>query len=289
LVAISLDCSANLTDQAIDLFDLFDLLVGAMFREAEGRHARAFQADARATDDKVRLYARVGAALITGRNDQQDGYDEIIALMSRERFCTSVADARALARPEEFDAFRNLGEHYAGVRRWSPAFLGAFAFESVPASASLMRAVEVLREANHSEKSTPSDSVPTGFIRQRWAAQVMPGGTIDRRYYELCVLSDLRDRLRADDVWVAGRRQYRSYDERLISLETLEGLQQTAPALITPRLVPITRWLSPRASRSRSTSRISASTISPGIPFPRRSPKDRDYRWLKTVGRAGPL
>jgi hypothetical protein len=129
LVAISVDLAASLTDQAVDLFDR---LVGALFRKAEGRQARAFQADARATNDKVRLFARVCAALITGRNDQQDGYEAIIAVMPWEKFCTSVAEA--LARPEEFDAYKNLGEHYAGVRRWSPAFLETFVFESVPAS-----------------------------------------------------------------------------------------------------------------------------------------------------------
>ena len=64
LVAISLDLAASLTDQAIDLFDR---LIGAMFRKAEGRHARAFQADARAINEKVRLYARVGAALIAAQ------------------------------------------------------------------------------------------------------------------------------------------------------------------------------------------------------------------------------
>ena len=223
LVAIGLDLAASLTDQAIDLFDR---LVGVMFRRAEGRHARAFQADARAINDKVRLYARVGAALIAGRDDKQDGYDAIIALMPWEKFCTSVAEANALARPEEFDAYKNLGEHYAGIRRWSPAFLETFAFESVPASASLIRAIDVLREANRSEKSALPKSAPTGFVRQRWAAQVMPNGTIDRRYYELCVLSELRDRLRAGDVWVAGSRQYRSFEERLISPETLAKLQK---------------------------------------------------------------
>ena len=40
LVTISLDVSASLTDQAINLFDR---LVGAMFRKAEGRQARAFR------------------------------------------------------------------------------------------------------------------------------------------------------------------------------------------------------------------------------------------------------
>jgi len=56
---------------------------------------------------------------------------------------------------------------------------------------------------------------------------VLPGGTIDRRYYELCVLSELRDRLRAGDAWVVGSRRYRSFEERLISNETLEELGQS--------------------------------------------------------------
>jgi TnpA family transposase len=223
LVATTLDLSARLTDQAIDLFER---LVGAMFRKAEGRHARAFQADARAINEKVRLYARVGAALIAARDDKQDAYDAIIALLPWERFRTTVAEAEALARPEDFDAYQSLGEHYAGIRRWSPAFLEAFAFESVPASASLMRAIAVLREMNRSGSSTLPKIVPTGFVRQRWAPHVLPDGGIDRRHYELCVLSELRDRLRAGDVWVAGSRQYRSFEERLISGETLQELQQ---------------------------------------------------------------
>jgi hypothetical protein len=199
LVATTLDITASLTDQAIDLFDR---LVGAMFRKAEGRHARAFQADARAINEKVRLYARVGAALIAAREGKQDAYGAITTVIPWERFRTTVAQAEALARPEEFDTLEKLGEHYAGIRRWSPAFLGAFEFEAVPACASLMRAIAVLRDANRSGADLPK-STPTGFVRQRWALYVLPGGSIDRRHYELCVLSELRDRLRAGDVWVA--------------------------------------------------------------------------------------
>jgi len=224
LVAISMDLAASLTDQAIDLFDR---LVGVIFRKAEGRQARAFQADARAINEKVRLYARVGAALIRAHEHEQDAFGAITAVISWERLRTTVVEAEALARPEAFDAYQKLGEHYAGIRRWSPAFLEAFEFESVPASASLMRGIEVLREANRADKSTLPESAPTGFVRQRWAPYVLPGGTIDRRHYELCVLSELRDRLRAGDVWVAGSRQYRSFEERLISKETLQNLQQT--------------------------------------------------------------
>ena len=53
----------------------------------------------------------------------------------------------------------------------------------------------------------------------------MSNGVLDRRYYEICVLSELRDRLRAGDIWVVGSRRYRSFEEGLISLGTLFELQ----------------------------------------------------------------
>lgn len=223
LVAITLDSTASLTDQAIDLFDR---LVGTMFRKAEGRHTRAFQADARAINEKVRLYARVGAALIAAHDNKRDAFRAIARVVPWERFRATVAEAESLARPEEFDTLEKIGEHYAGIRRWSPAFLHAFDFEGVPACASLMRAIVVLREVNRSDTASLPKSAPTAFVRPRWASYVLPGGSIDRRHYELCVLSELRDRLRAGDVWVAGSRQYRSFEERLMSAQTLVELQQ---------------------------------------------------------------
>ena len=111
----------------------------------------------------------------------------------------------------------------AGRRPFSPAF----SFQGVPAAASLLRAIEVLRDMNEAGAPKLPKSAPTGFVRERWARYVMPGGAIDRRYYEFCVLSELRDRLRAGDVWVVGSRRYRSFEERLISRETLQELLQS--------------------------------------------------------------
>src|ERR1700738_3936931 len=73
---------------------------------------------------------------------------------------------------------------------------------------------------------TMPKSAPISFIREGWARHVLRGGGIDRRYYELCVLSELRDRLRAGDVWVVGSRRYRAFEERLISRETLKELAE---------------------------------------------------------------
>ena len=222
LVAVTLDITATLTDQAMEMFDR---LVGAMFRRSEARQERALRSDARAINEKVRLYARVGAALIAAHDGKEDAFEALATVIPWERFRASVAEAAALARPEDLDVHGRLGEHYAGARRWSPAFLDAFSFASVPAAAPLLRAIALLREVNRSGASLP-DSAPTSFVRQRWAPHVLPGGTIDRRHYELCVLSELRERLRAGDVWVVGSRQYRSFEERLISAEAVRELQR---------------------------------------------------------------
>ena len=223
LVAVTLDLAASLTDQAINLFDR---LIGTMFRKADERHARAFQADGRAINEKVRLYARVGAALIAARDNKQDPFDAITAVIPWDRFLATVAEAGALARSEEFDAYQMLSEHYAGIRRWAPAFLDAFVFQGVPAAAALMRAIDMLRDMNRRAVPGLPKSAPIGFVRERWARHVLRGGGIDRRYYELCVLSELRDRLRAGDIWVVGSRRYRALEERLISRETLKELER---------------------------------------------------------------
>jgi len=223
LVAVTLDLAASLTDQAINLFDR---LIGTMFRKADERHARAFQADGRAINEKVRLYARVGAALIAARDNKQDPFDAITAVIPWDRFLATVAEAGALARSEEFDPYQMLSEHYAGIRRWAPAFLDAFVLQGVPAAAALMRAIDMLRDMNRRAVLTLPKSAPIGFVRERWARHVLRGGGIDRRYYELCVLSELRDRLRAGDIWVVGSRRYRALEERLISRETLKELER---------------------------------------------------------------
>ena len=39
---------------------------------------------------------------------------------------------------------------------------------------------------------------------------------LDRRFYELCVLSELKNSLRSGDIWVAGSRQFKDFEEYLL-------------------------------------------------------------------------
>lgn len=51
---------------------------------------------------------------------------------------------------------------------------------------------------------------PTGFVMPRWTKLVFASEGIDRRYYELCALSELKNALRSDDIWVQVRANSRT-------------------------------------------------------------------------------
>ncbi|RAP73094.1 Tn3 family transposase [Candidatus Erwinia dacicola] len=59
-------------------------------------------------------------------------------------------------------------------------------------------------------------SAPTGFIPESWRKVVITPTGIDRKYYEFCVLNELKGALRSGDIWVKGSRRYRNFDDYLI-------------------------------------------------------------------------
>ncbi len=73
-------------------------------------------------------------------------------------------------------------------------------------------------------RNVPKDA-PTGFVRRRWKPHVFKGDEIDRRFYELCVLSELRNALRSGDLWVVGSRQFRDFEEYLLPAETFAAMK----------------------------------------------------------------
>ena len=74
------------------------------------------------------------------------------------------------------------------------------------------------------DRSMPDDA-PTDFVSPSWRRHIRGGdGSLDRRGYELCALSELSDRLRAGDIWVDGSRTYQAVDRLLMSRDALASL-----------------------------------------------------------------
>ena len=169
-----LDTITRLTDDGVGLFDR---AVGRMIRRAEVREEQAVLRDARAVNDKVRLFAKLGAALIEAKADGADLGAAVARAIGWERLETSVADVVRLARPDKTDLAALAARAWPVLRRLGPVFLEAFRLRAVPAAASTLRAVELLRDTYASSGRKRPGNLPIGFLRPAWRDAVLDAGT----------------------------------------------------------------------------------------------------------------
>ena len=117
---------------------------------------------------------------------------------------------------------------YATLRRYAPEFLDVLKLRAAPAAKDVFDAIEVLRDMNVIAARKVPTNAPTRFIKLRWQKLVMTDTGIDRRYYELCALSELKNSLRSGDIWVQGSRQFKDFEDYLVPPEKFASLKQSS-------------------------------------------------------------
>ncbi|WP_010219956.1 Tn3 family transposase [Sphingomonas sp. PAMC 26621] len=225
LVAAAIETQVALTDDAVLMFER---LFGQLFRRAERREEAALKRDRRTINGKIRLLARLGEAIITARASDADPLAAIEGIIGWDDLATEVDEARRLVRPDPLDPVELSRSNAPILRQVGPAFITTFTFGAVPACAPLARAVAIMRDLGSGRlRKLPTD-VSLGFVRATWRRRIDRAG-LDRRTFEFCVLAELRDRLRAGDMWVEGSRRYRAVEQQLISAPVFAAMRAAGP------------------------------------------------------------
>ena len=146
-----------------------------------------------------------------------------------ERFGSAVDQAEVLVRAETIDRTAELIERHRTVKLFAGQFLRAFEFRGAGPVQGILDALAIIADLYHTGKRRLPDKVPLRFVPAGWRPFVIRNGVVDRAAYELCALSQLRDRLRAGDIWVAGSRQFRDFDSYLIPPATFAALREKGP------------------------------------------------------------
>lgn len=213
LVAILIETRATLIDETLDLHDRF---LGSLFNQAKRRHAERFQESGKAINDKVRLYLQIGRALLAAKDAGTDPFAAIETVLSWEAFAASLNEAEQLARPAHFDYLALMEEGFDKLRRYTPTLLQSLELKAAPVARELLEAVQVLKRMHARQARKVPEDAPTAFIRKRWENLVVTDEGLDRRFYELCVLTELKNALRSGDIWVLHSRQFKDFEEYLL-------------------------------------------------------------------------
>ncbi len=119
LVALATEGMATVTDEIIDLHDR---ILGKLFNAAKNKHQQQFQASGKAINAKVRLYGRIGQALIDAKRSGRDAFAAIEAVMSRDSFARASPRRRSSRNPmTSISCIASAS--YATLRRYAPEFL----------------------------------------------------------------------------------------------------------------------------------------------------------------------
>src|SRR6202012_1493580 len=121
------------------------------------------------------------------------------------------------------DILITAAERYSGVRRFSPRFLAAFDFRSNTPNDPVLAAIELLRTMDRDGTRVLPKRPPSSFLPPQWRKLIFANGAADRRLYETAVLATLRERLRGSNIWVAGSRDYRAFEDYLLAADAGRG------------------------------------------------------------------
>jgi TnpA family transposase len=226
LVAQAADLRTRLADATLAMFCRY---MGSLFTKARNRDDRRFQATRRDVARTLVLFRRTIAALRRARETGEEGVAAVEREVGMARLEGALPVIDAAAGAAEPEILVTAAERYTVLRRFASRLLGAFEFRSGTPRDPMLAAVELLKALDRDGARALPRRPPAAFLPPRWRALIFAGGTPDRRLYETAVLAVLRDRLRSADVWVAGTRDHRAFEDYLLPAEAVGGT--SAPAI----------------------------------------------------------
>ena len=115
------------------------------------------------------------------------------------------------------------------LRRYTPELLAVLPLRATTAAQGVLHAVDTLRDMNAEGSRKLPANAPTTFIKPRWRPLVFTEHGLDRRFYEICALSELKNALRSGDIWVQGSRQFKDFEEYLLPADVSEHCRPRIP------------------------------------------------------------
>ncbi|KGB10167.1 tn3 transposase DDE domain protein [Enterobacteriaceae bacterium ATCC 29904] len=190
--------------------------------EQPSRLAWLLQQTGKLIQSKLKQYVTVGQALLNARESGEDPWAAIEDVLPWQEFINSVEETRFLSRKDNFDPLHLITEKYSTLRKYAPRMLSVLQFRAAPAAMQLSDALDTVRDMYRKQLRKVPPFAPIGFIPESWRKVVITPTGIDRKYYEFCVLNELKGALRSGDIWVKGSRRYRNFDDYLIPSDDFE-------------------------------------------------------------------
>ena len=215
LMAFMADNRERLTDEVLDLYDQRIMQTERDARQALQTHrlkiSQALQ--------KIAWYFGKTTSILLDEEEVADidVRPTVFKTVSRDEL--EVALKVLTDHQHELDEIDFIDRRYSYLRQFFPRLIATLTFRAYQEPDSLLKALHILQEMNTRLDRLPQylEDVPTDFIDKDWFKRtVNRDGTVNRRWYDLCVMWELRNALRSGRIWVEHSRRYTHLDSYLM-------------------------------------------------------------------------
>lgn len=214
LIAFCRQIYTEIIDETIDLY--ISTLANTYARSKKDRDL--FQRRiAQSLNQKIKLLNKIGQVILDEEIQDEQLRNKIYDQVTPEELGKAITECKSLIRPHADDFFDFFALRYSYLRQFIPTFLAAFSFSSNRQSDVLIEAIKIIRNLDIQGKRKVPENASLEFVPKRWSEYVINReGKIVRKYYELCVLWELRIALRSGNIWLKNSRRYANPESYLI-------------------------------------------------------------------------
>lgn len=183
------------------MVELFDRLLQRISSRTDRKLKEIGLEIARLAGDKIKLLQELVRILLDPTVADEELRKIIYKFLPENKLRLTFDECERINEPLDESYFKLIGKSYSYLRQFVPTFLNALPLDGNSETAGLREAIEILRDLDESGKRKIPDDAPVDFINHEWWNYVFDDkDRINKKYYELCVLFELRSKLRSGDV-----------------------------------------------------------------------------------------
>jgi TnpA family transposase len=223
LVAVCINARASIIDTTVEWHDRY---IRKLFRKARQNYEEELEDVGRSAGELLREFSKVINVLLQANQDNQDLREAIESVTTWENLSLEAESVSKLGQSQSLNYLAGTEDYYNVIRRYAPAMLEAFSFQSRPSHSNLLAGLELLKRLNRKNSRKIPKNAPTAFIPARWRSLVIGEKGLDRHFYELCILFELKNALRSGNLWIEGSSQYRDFEDYLLPLTVFDTMKK---------------------------------------------------------------
>jgi TnpA family transposase len=208
----------QMSSDTIDyIIDMNSKIITKVYASSENKIDLEMQRNRKSIKKSLSMLKTIGTDLLNNEIEDTHLRKIIFEKINKDELKTQISGSEPLLTGKYSHLFHQVISRFSYLRQFSPALLDHLQLESEGnPNSSLLKAVDILRDMNNSNKRKLPLDAPIDFIPKKLLKMVITNGNIDKHAWECALLTAIRDEIKSGNLSAKGGKRYCQFNEFFI-------------------------------------------------------------------------